>query len=41
MDVAVGVQIIGGVWLPRPRLRQPAKEYVVGGVQAADEGTGW
>ena len=29
------------MWLPKPRLRQSAKEYVVGGVQAADEGTGW
>ena len=40
VDAAVGVQI-GGVWLPRPRLRQSAKEYVVGEVQAAEEGFGW
>ena len=40
VDAAVGVQI-GGVWLPRPRLRQSAKEYVVGEVQAAEEGSGW
>ena len=40
VDAAVGVHI-GGVWLPKPRLRQSAKEYVVGEVQAADEGSGW
>ena len=40
LDAAVGVKI-GGVWLPKPRLRQSAREYVVGGVQAANEGTGW
>ena len=40
VDAAVGVQI-GGVWLPKPRLRQSAREYVVGEVQAADEGSGW
>ena len=40
LDAAVGVKM-GGVWLPKPRLRQSAKEYVVGEVQAADEGSGW
>ena len=40
VGATVGVQI-GGVWLPRPRLRQSAKEHVVDGVQAVDEGTGW
>ena len=31
LDAAVGVKI-GGVWLPKPRLRQSANEYVVGEV---------
>ena len=31
VDATIGVQI-GGVWLPKPRLRQSADEYVLGKV---------